>query len=429
MRRGDIDTSAPARAPLLPKLVTVFREGYSRGDLRHDAAAGLTVAIVALPLSLALAIASGTTPDKGLITAVVAGFLISALGGTRYQVGGPTGAFVVVVFNVIAHHGYDGLLLATALAGLILIAAGIAQLGNWIRYVPQPVVTGLTTGIALLILSSQMKDLLGLQVAAMPPGFIDKWITLTKHAGSTSPAALLIAACTLGAILLLRRAAPKLPAFLIAVLIGSTLAWLLELAVPTIGSKFGELPRTLPLPQLPDFSWTQARAVLPSALTIAFLAGVESLLSAVIADNMTGRRHRSNSELVAQGVANFASSLFGGMPATGALARTATNIRSGARSPIAGMLHAVFLLVFMLALGPLIAFIPLASLAAVLVMVAWNMSELHHFRETLLAAPFGDRAAMLATFALTVMADITVAIAAGVALALAARRLTSSRPG
>ncbi len=405
-----------ARQAMTPKLVTTFREGYSLESFQRDCLAGLTVAIVALPLSLALAIASGTTPEKGLITAIVAGFLISMLGGSRVQIGGPTGAFVVVVFNVIAHHGYDGLLLATLLAGLILVAAGLLKLGTWIKYIPQPVITGFTAGIALVIFSSQVKDLLGLQMDAVPADFIAKWVAYVRAMPSLDVATVTIAAGSLAVILLLRRFAPKLPGFLIAVAAASLASWALTLDVATIGSRFGELPHTLPIPALPDISWVQVKAVLPSALTIAFLAGIESLLSAVIADGMTGRRHRSNVELVAQGVANFVSPLFGGMPATGAIARTATNIRAGARSPVAGMMHAAFLLVFMFMLGPLIAQIPLASLAAVLVIVAWNMSEIDHFIH-FMRAPLGDRSVLLLTFVLTVLVDLTVAIGVGVVLA------------
>lgn len=400
----------------LPKLVTVFREGYSIDDLRHDALAGLTVAIVALPLSLALAIASGATPDKGLTTAIVAGFLISAFGGSRVQIGGPTGAFVVVVFNVIAQHGYDGLLLATALAGLMLIAAGFARLGTWVKYIPQPVVTGFTAGIALVIFSSQVADLLGLTMSNVPADFIEKWAAYFRALPTFNLSAIAVATGALAIILLLRKYAPKQPGFLIAVAASALVAWMFSLDVTTIGSRFGELPRTLPVPQLPDINWALVKAVLPSAFTIAFLAGVESLLSAVIADGMTGRRHRSNAELIGQGIANFSSSLFGGLPATGAIARTATNIRAGARSPMAGIFHALFILLFMMALGPLIALIPLASLAAVLVIVAWNMSEIDHFIH-LMRAPTGDRVVLLLTFVLTVLIDLTVAIGVGVVLA------------
>jgi SulP family sulfate permease len=400
----------------VPKLFTVLRLGYGFKDFRQDALAGLTVAIVALPLAMALGIASGSTPEKGLVTAVVAGFLISALGGSRFQIGGPTGAFVVVVLDVIARHGFDGLLLATALAGLMLIVAGAAGLGTWIKYIPQPVITGFTAGIAVIIFSTQIKDLLGLQMDAVPGEFFEKVTAYADHLPSFSPQATVVAAIALAIIILLRRYAPRWPGFLIAVLVGSAIAWIFDLPITTIGSQFGELPRGLPMPALPDVSWVKVKAIVPSAFTIAFLAGVESLLSAVVADGMTGRRHRSNCELVAQGVANFASSLFGGLPATGAIARTATNVRSGARSPVAGMLHAVFLLLFMLLLAPLISYVPLATLAAVLVVVAWNMSEIDRFKY-LMRAPAGDRLILILTFALTVMIDLTVAISVGVVLA------------
>jgi SulP family sulfate permease len=400
----------------VPKLVTVLRLGYGAADFRQDVIAGLTVAIVALPLAMALGIASGSTPEKGLITAVVAGFLISALGGSRFQIGGPTGAFVVVVLDVIARHGFDGLLLATVVAAIILIVAGLTGLGTWIKYIPQPVVTGFTAGIALVIFSTQIKDLLGLPMGEVPAEFLEKWTAYVTHLPDFNAASALIAAIGLALIIALRVYAPRAPGFLIAVVAGSLVVFVFQLQVATIGSQFGELPRSLPMPELPAFTWDQFKAVLPSAFTIAFLAGVESLLSAVVADGMTGRRHRSNCELVAQGVANFASALFGGLPATGAIARTATNVRSGARSPIAGMLHALFLLIFMWLLAPLIGYIPLAALAAVLVVVAWNMSEIDRFKY-LMRAPLGDRLVLIVTFALTVMIDLTVAISVGVVLA------------
>ena len=400
----------------VPKLFTVLRLGYGLKDFRADAIAGLTVAIVALPLAMALGIASGSTPEKGLVTAVVAGFLISALGGSRFQIGGPTGAFVVVVLDVIARHGFDGLLLATALAGIMLVIAGLAGLGTWIKYIPQPVVTGFTAGIAVIIFSTQIKDLLGLPMGQVPGEFIEKMQAYAEHLPQFSATAAVIAGIALAIIVGCRRYAPRAPGFLLAVLVGSLLTWAFDLPVTTIGNQFGELPRGLPMPEFPDVSWAKVRAVVPSAFTIAFLAGVESLLSAVVADGMTGRRHRSNCELVAQGIANFTSTLFGGLPATGAIARTATNIRAGARSPVAGMLHAVFLLIFMLALAPLISYVPRAALAAVLVIVAWNMSEIDRFRY-LMRAPVGDRLVLLLTFALTVMIDLTVAISVGVVLA------------
>lgn len=400
----------------MPKLVTVLREGYGFSDFRADFVAGLTVAIVALPLSMALAIASGTTPDKGLVTAVVAGFLISALGGSRFQIGGPTGAFVVVVFNVIAVHGYDGLVIASAMAGLMLIGAGLLRVGTFIKYIPEPVVTGFTAGIAVIIATSQIKDFLGLSLAHEPAEFIEKVTALWEALPSIAPQTFAVAAGSLALIVWLRGKRPNWPGFLIAVVGASFLVWLFALPTDTIGSRFAGLEPSFALPAFPDVSMERIVALFPSAFTIAFLAGVESLLSAMVADSMTGRRHRSNSELIAQGVANCASAAVGGLPATGAIARTATNIRAGARGPIAGMLHAVFLLGFMAVAWPITAYIPLASLAAVLLVVAWNMSEIDKFTH-MMRAPFGDRAVLLITFALTVLVDLTVAIEVGVVFA------------
>ncbi|PKR55535.1 SulP family inorganic anion transporter [Thalassospira marina] len=400
----------------LPKLVTVFREGYSLANLRQDAISGMTVAVVALPLSMALAIASGATPDKGLITAIIAGFFISALGGSRFQIGGPTGAFVVVVFNVIAQYGYDGLIIATLMAGIMLIIAGLARFGTWIKYIPEPVVTGFTSGIAVIIFTSQIKDLFGLKMAEMPAEFIAKIEALWQARATLDPVNLAIALGALAIIIIARRTAPKLPSFLIAVALASLVVAIGNLPIDTIGSRFGGISAEIGLPTLPVITTARIMELMPSAFTIAFLAGIESLLSAMVADGMTGRRHRSNCELVAQGVANLASGLFGGLPATGAIARTATNIRSGAKSPVSGMLHAVFLLVFMLLLAPLANYIPLAALAAVLMVVAWNMSEIDRFAR-LLRGPLGDRLVLVLTFGLTVMVDLTVAIQAGVVLA------------
>lgn len=399
-----------------PKIVTVLGEGYSIGRFRRDAIAGLTVAIVALPLAMALAIASGASPDKGLVTAVVAGFLISALGGSRVQVGGPTGAFVVVVFNVIALHGYDGLLLATLMAGLMLIAAGYSGLGNLVRFIPQPVVTGFTAGIAVIIASSQVKDFLGLSMASVPADFIPKWEAYLGALGSIQGATLAIGGGSLALIIALRRWAPRLPGFLIAVIVAAATVALLHLPVETIGSRFPDLPSGLPAPAMPEVSLAKLQSVMSSAFTIAFLAGIEALLSAVVADGMIGSRHRSNQELVGQGVANLASALFGGLPATGAIARTATNIKAGAITPVAGMMHAVFLLLFILFASGLMAYVPLAALAAILFMVAWGMSEHHRFIG-LLRMPNGDRTLLLLTFGLTVLVDLTVAIGVGVTLA------------
>lgn len=400
----------------LPKILTVLREGYGFHDLKQDGIAGLTVAIVALPLAMALGIASGATPDKGLLTAIIAGFLISALGGSRVQIGGPTGAFVVVVFNVIHAHGYEGLIVATLMAGLLLIAAGLLRLGTWMKYMPEPVVTGFTAGIAVIILVSQLNDLFGLGVADMPAEIAQKLAVLWAARNSLGREATALSFVTVGVIFAMRRFTPRLPSFLVAIVGGSVLAKLMNIDVPTIGSTFGGIPETLPVPRVPDLNLLQLKALLPSALTIAFLAGVESLLSAVVADGMTGYRHRSNVELIAQGVANVASALFGGLPATGAIARTATNIRSGARSPVAGILHSVFLLLFMLVAAPLAAFIPLPSLAAILVVVAWNMSDFPRLVH-LMSAPIGDRLVLGTTFALTVLFDLTVAIEVGVLLA------------
>ena len=399
-----------------PKLATVLREGYSSRLFRADAIAGLTVAIVALPLAMALGIASGASPDKGLVTAVVAGFLISALGGSRVQVGGPTGAFVVVIFNVIAKHGYDGLLIATLLAGLILILAGAFRLGQVIKYIPHPVVTGFTAGIAVIIASSQVKDFLGLAIDTVPADFVPKWEAYLGAIATTSAATVAVGVGALAIIIALRKLAPKLPGFLIAVVVTSVAVALLKLPVDTIGSRFPEIPPGLPMPSLPEMSLAKINAVLPSAFTIAFLAGIEALLSAVVADGMAGTRHRSNQELIGQGVANLGSALFGGLPATGAIARTATNIRSGAKTPVAGIMHAVFLLLFILFATDLMAYVPMAALAAILFMVAWGMSEYERF-VALLRMPNSDRSVLLLTFGLTVLVDLTVAIGVGVTLA------------
>lgn len=399
-----------------PKLITVLGEGYTFDRFRRDAIAGLTVAIVALPLAMALGIASGASPDKGLITAVVAGFLISALGGSRAQVGGPTGAFVVVVFNVIAQHGYDGLLLATLVAGFLLIIAGYAKLGALVKFIPHPVVTGFTAGIAVIIASSEVKDFLGLSIDKVPADFLPKWQAYVGALGSVHATTLAIGLGSLLLILGLRKVAPRVPGFLVAIVVASVAVALLHLPVETIGSRFPHIPAGLPAPALPSISLAKFQAILPSAFTIAFLAGIEALLSAVVADGMIGSRHRSNQELVGQGVANIASALFGGLPATGAIARTATNIRAGALTPVAGMLHALFLLLFILFATNLMAFVPMAALAAILFMVAWGMSEHERFIG-LLRMPNGDRAVLLLTFGLTVLVDLTTAIAVGVTLA------------
>jgi sulfate permease, SulP family len=399
-----------------PKFITTMREGYNFSLFRSDSVAGLTVAIVALPLSMALAIASGASPDKGLVTAVIAGFLISFLGGSRVQIGGPTGAFVVVVFNVIAEHGYDGLLIATFLAGLILIAAGALRVGRLIKFIPHPVVTGFTAGIALIIASSQVKDFLGLSLENVPAAFLPKWHAYFGAMTSVHIATFLVGLGALCVIVALKKFAPKLPGFLVAIVLASLTVALLQLPVETIGTRFPDMATGLPMPSLPDLTWAKTTELLPAAFTIAFLAGIEALLSAVVADGMTGTRHRSNQELIGQGVANLGSVLFGGLPATGAIARTATNIKAGGKTPVSGMMHALFLLLFILFASDFMAYVPMAALAAILFVVAWGMSEFDRF-VVLLRMPNSDRAVLLLTFGLTVLVDLTVAIGVGVTLA------------
>ncbi len=371
---------------------------------------------MALPLAIAIAIASGTTPEKGLLTAIIAGFLISALGGSRVQVGGPTGAFIPVVYAVILRHGYDGLVLATCMAGIILVIAGLLRFGTLMKYMPQPLITGFTAGIAVIIFFSQLPDLLGLGLRDVPAEIVPKLAAIGAGLSQINLWAVGLAVLSIAAIATLRKLLPKAPGFLIVVIAGAVAARLLGLPVETIGSRFGELPHLIPMPSLPTVSLARLQELLPDAFTIAFLAGVESLLSAVVADGMTGRRHRSNMELVGQGIANTVSGLFGGLPATGAIARTATNVRAGAVSPVAGMLHAVLLLVFLLVAAPLVSEVPLASLAALLTVVAYNMSEHERFRH-LLSAPRGDWLVLLVTFGLTVFTNLTLAIEVGVVLA------------
>lgn len=399
-----------------PKLVTILREGYRLGDLKADTVAGLTVAIVALPLSMAIAIASGVGPERGLYTAIVGGFVVSALGGSRFQVAGPAGAFIVLVAATVERHGVDGLILATLLSGLILLAIGLFRLGTFIKYIPYPVTVGFTSGIAVIIFASQLKELLGLTLAGKEPGpFIPKLQALGAALSSLDPAAMLVATLAIGTILAVRRLRPHWPAYLIAVGLAAGLTSLSGLPVETVGTRFGGIPQSFPAPHLPGLSHDKIVAVLPMALSFALLGSIESLLSAVVADSMTGRRHRSNAELVAQGAANVASSLFGGICVTGTIARTATNVRAGARGPVAGMLHALFLLAFMLLAAPLASYIPLPALAAVLAVVAWNMAEPHEFA-TLVRASRGDALVLLATFLLVVFRDLTEGILIGFGL-------------
>ncbi|KZE35376.1 SulP family inorganic anion transporter [Chelatococcus daeguensis] len=399
-----------------PKLVTVLREGYGLPQLRADALAGLTVAIVALPLSMAIAIACGVSPDKGLATAIIGGFLISAFGGSRFQIGGPAGAFIVLVAATIERHGYDGFLLATMIAGLVLVLIGFLRLGTYIKYIPHPVTVGFSAGIAVIILASQFKELLGLTlVGPEPAALLPKVEALWQVRETANGATIALAVASIGLIILVRRIDARLPAFLIVVLAATLASWAFGLPVETIGSRFGEVPRGLPAPSMPALSLDKVLTVLPDALALALLGGIESLLSAVVADGMTGRRHRSNCELVAQGLANIASPLFGGLTATGTIARTATNVRAGAIGPVSGMLHALFLLVFMLVAAPLAAYVPLAALGAVLAVVAWNMAERHAFA-SILTRSRGEAVVLLATFLLTVFRDLTEGIAVGVVL-------------
>ncbi len=401
---------------LVPKLVTVFQEGYDLARLKADALSGLTVAIVALPLSMAIAIASGVTPDRGLFTAIVGGFLISALGGSRHQIGGPAGAFIVLVSSTVARQGIDGLLIATFLSGIFLTLAGVLRLGRFIRLIPYPVTVGFTAGIAVIIFASQIRDLTGIHLQGGEPGpVIEKLLALGRAADSFNPAALLLSLATIAVILFIRRFRPTWPGLLIAVALMAGLTQILHLPVDTIASKFGGIPRTLPLPSLPAFTLEKLVAVLPDAIAFTLLGAIESLLSAVVADSMTGRRHRSSMELIAQGAANMGAALFGGICATGTIARTATNVRSGATSPVSGILHALFLLAFMLVAAPLAGYIPLASLAGVLAVVAWNMVEKPAFA-ALLRSSRADALVLLATFLLVVFRDLTEGIVVGLAL-------------
>ena len=402
---------------LEPKIVTLFkRQGYSRADFIADTIAGLAVAIVALPLAMAIAIASNLPPERGLFTAIVAGFLISAHGGSRYQIGGPTAAFIVTVATVAMKHGYEGLVLATIMAGIILMIMAFVRAGELIKFIPYPVIVGFTSGIALLIAFSQIRDFFGLSIATVPPDFVDKLYVYLAHLHETNFIAVMVALVSIGIIIAAKRHTPHIPGPIIVVTLSALAVWGLGLPVETIESRFGSIPSMLPSPVWPEITFDKLRLLLPDAITIATLAAIESLLSAVVADGMTGTRHKSNAELLGQGVANIASGIFGGLPATGAIARTATNIKAGARTPVAGMMHAFWLFIFMLLLAPFIVKVPLAALAAILMVVAWNMSEIKHVRE-IMHAPRTDRIVLIVTFGLTVLVDLNFAIQAGIALA------------
>ena len=401
---------------LKPKLITVLQEGYSRRQLLADLGAGVTVGIVALPLAIAFAIASGVKPEQGLYTAIVAGFVIAVLGGSRAQISGPTGAFIVVVYGVVQRYGYEGLAVATLLAGVLLVVMGFAGMGALLKFVPYPVTVGFTGGIALIIFSSQVKDFLGLRLDKVPAGFVEQWRAYLAEGGRPSLHAAGIGVLVIIVTVLWPRVTSRIPGPLVAILAATALAAFLHWPVETIGSRFGEVPSHLPSPRLPPMSWQLVQLMFPSAVTIALLAALESLLAAVVADGMTGTRHRSNMELVAQGTGNLCSVLFGGIPATGAIARTATNIKSGGRTPVAGMVHAVTLALILLFFGRWAALIPMSALAGTLLVVAYNMSEWRAFLK-LFRSPRGDVLVLLATFLLTVLIDLTVAIQVGVMLA------------
>ena len=402
-----------------PKLISALREGYTAQMFRRDLVAGITVAMVALPLSMAIATASGTTPDRGLITAIVGGFLVSALGGSRFQIGGPAGAFIVLVASIIERQGLDGLIMATTMAGVILIAIGALRLGTYIKYIPHPVIVGFTAGIAVVIAASQIVDLLGLTLPSREPAaLLPKLAAISAALPTINPAAIFIAALAMAIILILRKLRPHWPGFLIAILVASFAAIALGkmgYSVATIGSRFGGIPDGLPAPQLPAFSFAKMVALIPDALAIAILGGIESLLSAVVADGLSGRRHRSNCELVAQGVGNIGSALFGGICVTGTIARTATNVKSGAATPVSGMIHSVVLLLLMLVAAPLASYIPLASLAAILAIVCWGMADRAEFIG-ILKRSRGEAVILLSVFFLTIFRDLTEAIAVGVVL-------------
>ena len=414
-----------------PKLATILAEGYNLGCFRRDVIAALTVAIVALPLSMAIAVASGVSPERGLYAAVIGGFLVSALGGSRYQIGGPAGAFIVLVAATAGKFGFEGLLLTVFVSGFMLTLIGALRLGVLIRYIPHAVTVGFTCGIAVTIFASQLRILGGLKLPAAEPGpLLPKLAMLGQSLPTVSPTALAVGVGSAALIFVLRRLLPNWPGMLIAVVLATVAAWLFRLPVETIGSRFGELPHGLPGPQLPSISYPLLLEILPTALSFTLLGAVESLLSAKVADGMTGRKHRYNMEVVAQGIANVASALFGGISVTGTIARTATNIRAGACSPVAGMMHALFVLIFMLVAAPLAGFVPLSALAGVLVVVCWNMAEKDEFLHLL--HDWRSGAVLLATFGLTMVEDLTSGIIAGCVLAAVFAvfdRVRRSHPG
>jgi len=400
---------------LLPKIVTALKD-YNREKFLGDLTAGVIVGVVALPLAIAFAIASGVTPDRGLWTAIVAGFLISVLGGSRVQIGGPTGAFVVIVYGIVQKYGIDGLTVATLMAGVILIGMGIAKLGAMIKFIPHPVITGFTSGIALIIFSGEIKDFFGLRMGVVPADFIGKWLAYANGVTGVTPSAIAVSSLALGIILIWPRVNRRIPGPFVALIVTTLLVKMMHLPVETIATRFGGISASVPHPQIPHLSLVEVTALVGPAFTIAFLAAIESLLSAVVADGMIGGRHRSNMELIAQGVANVAAPLFGGIPATGAIARTATNVKNGGRTPVAGIIHAVTLLLITVFAGRWAGLIPMATLAAILVVVSYHMCEWRTFLAEL-RSPKSDVVVLLTTFLLTVLIDLTVAISVGMVLA------------
>lgn len=399
----------------VPKLWTVFKEGYTKEKFFADLSAGVIVGIVALPLAIAFAIASGVKPEQGLYTSIIAGLIVSLLGGSRVQIAGPTGAFIVIIYGIVQKYGMDGLMIATFMAGVILILMGVARLGTLLKFIPYPLIVGFTSGVAVIIFTSQIKDIFGLQIAELPADFVSKWIVYFQNFSAVNYNAMFVGGLSLFILLLWPKISHKIPAPLVVIIFVTVIVQIFDIKVDTIQSRFGAVPITLPAPQLPHITWEKITGVFSPAITIALLGAIESLLSAVVADGMIRSRHRSNMELVAQGVANIFSPIFGGIPATGAIARTATNVKNGAKTPVAGIVHAVVLLLIMLFFGKWAALIPIPTLSAILLIVSYNMSEWRSFKK-LLKSPKSDIIILLVTFVLTVIVDLTVAIEVGVVL-------------
>lgn len=413
-----------------PKLISLLDDkenGFSKEQFFKDLIAGIIVAIIALPLSIALGISSGVSPEKGLITAIIAGFIISLLGGSRVQIGGPTGAFVVIVFGIIQNHGVDGLIIATFMAGIILVLFGLLRFGSLIKYIPYPITVGFTSGIAVTLFSTQVKDFLGLSMIKTPSEFIPKWEAYISHMNTTNLYTLAIGLLALIILIFWPKINKKIPGSLIALIVTTLVVFIFNLPVATIGSQFGKISSNIPMPHIPNLNLNTLKALIGPAFTIALLGGIESLLSAVVSDGMIGDKHNSNAELIAQGIANMGSSLFGGIPATGAIARTAANVKNGGRTPISGIVHSITLLLIMLVFMPLAKFIPLTTLSAILIIVSYNMSEWRTFK-AILKAPKSDIAILLTTFFLTVLFDLVIAIGIGmvVSMCLFMRRVATS---